>query len=284
MLVFIEGSDSFLARQAINLIKKKYLDKNPDGVELVDIDAAEQTANWADLQAVPLFAQTRLVVLRRVSQLNLAQQESLASFLMVSPASTVAVLWDDKPLPAKSALAAEAKKAGKTISAAPLAGNALKNHLANRAKTQGHTLSDTELSQLIGEHGSDLWAQETAIAVLALGGQTERRGQAKPSEQFALYRAIQTGNWKAAANFIRQDIAAGQPIELLVGMIAAALRKRPESAERVAITNLLADLDLGLKTGLLDDQAAAALLAADLLQTGRNRVRWETVWEESFGG
>ncbi len=284
MLVFIEGSDSFLARQAINQIKKKYLDKNPDGVELVDVDASEGSLNWADLQAVPLFAQTRLVVLRRVGQLSPTEQESLASFLNASPDSTVAVLWDEKALPAKSSLAVPVKKAAKTISALPLSGNSLKNHLVARAKARDYQLSDTELSLLISEHGSDLWAQETAIAVLALGGQTEQRGKARPSEQFALYRAVQTGNWLAAANFIRQDIAAGQPIELLIGMIASALRKRREDAERVAITNLLADVDLGLKTGLLDEQAAAALFVSNLPKPRRNRVRWETVWEESLGG
>ncbi len=282
MLVFIEGSDSFLALQAIQQIKRKYLAKNPDGVELLDIDAADGVLNWADLQAVPLFAQTRLVILRRVGQLTVAEQESLAGFLTTSPASTVAVLWDEKALPAKSALAA-ALQVAKRISSAPLYGSALKNHLIARAKLQDHQLTDSEIGQLVSDHGSDLWAGETAITVLALGGQGEARNKARPSEQFALYRAVQTGNWRSAANFIRQDIAAGAPIELLIGMIASALRKRPATPERRAVTEVLADVDLGLKTGLLDEQSAAALFIAELPIRRQNRVKWEALWEESLG-
>ena len=283
MLVFVEGSDSFLAKQAIDQIKQKYLEKNPDGVELSDIDTADGVLNWADLQAVPLFAQTRLVVLRRIGQLSVVEQESLASFLSASPASTVVVLWDEKALPAKSTLAG-ALQAAKRIAANPLSGSHLKNHLIARAKQQNYQLSDTEVQQLISEHGSDLWAQETAVAVLALGGRGEAHNKIHPSEQFALYRAVQTGNWRSAANFIRQDIAAGAPIELLIGTVASALRKRPASPERKAVTEVLADVDLGLKTGLLDEESAAALFITELPNRRQNRVKWEALWEESLGG
>lgn len=283
MLIFIEGSDSFLARLAINQIKQKYLEKNPDGVELLDIDVTEGVLNWADLQAVPLFAQTRLVILRRVGQLGTAEQESLAGFLKVAPDSTVTVLWDEKALPVKNRLT-EIVRTAKHIKVAPLSGQALRNHLVSRAKQQNYQLSEVAARELMNEHGSDLWAQETALSVLALGGQSEAGNKTKPSEQFALYRAVQTGNWRLAANLIRQDIAAGAPIELLIGMIASALRKRPVTAERKAVTEVLVDVDLGLKTGLLDEPAAAALFIAELPTGRQNRVKWEALWEESLGG
>ena len=64
MIVYIKGSDSFLAREAILAIKKKYLAKNPEGVELIEIDVDTPMINWADLQAVPLFATSRLIIIR----------------------------------------------------------------------------------------------------------------------------------------------------------------------------------------------------------------------------
>ena len=104
MLISISGADSFLAKEAIGKIKAKYREKNPDGAELIEIDCDGELPNWADLQAVPLFASSRLVIISGVGLLSTKDQDDLAHFLTNLPSSTVAVVWDQKPLKETSAL------------------------------------------------------------------------------------------------------------------------------------------------------------------------------------
>ena len=71
---------------------------------------------------------------------------------------------------------------------------------------------------------------------------------------------------------------------MLIGSIASALRKNIDSVEKSSAIRVLADVDLGLKTGLLDKDSAIALMTADLPKGRQNRVEWEELWEESLGG
>jgi DNA polymerase III delta subunit len=287
MLIYLEGNEPFLAHQAINQLKQRYLSKN-DGVELVSIDVTNPStslrASWADLQAVPLFAQTRLVIIKNLAELPMAEQESLSSYLNNLPQSTVAVVWAGaKSLTKNSPLLKALDKAPKIISVVLPTGSALKKHLQKRADYYGLKLEPALTSQLLEEFGSDLWALENELAVLALGGQTTARSGEK-TEPFALYRAVQNNSWSTAKKLLCQEYANGAPIELLIGSIASALRKKAVSPERREATKVLIDIDAGIKTGWLDEAAAVALMQADLPKGRQNRVEWEQLWEESLGG
>jgi DNA polymerase III delta subunit len=283
MLVYLEGNEPFLAHQTISQLKARYLSKN-DGVELVSIDATEGKINWADLQAVPLFAQTRLVIIKNLVDLPVAEQESLAGYLGSLPPTTVAVVWaGTKPLPKTSALGKALAKAAKTINVALPTGPALKRHLEKRAGHYGLKLEAILANELMEEFGGNLWALENELAVLALGGQTTAKSGEKV-EPFALYRAVQSNHWPTAKKLLRQEYQNGAPIELLIGSIASALRKKAPGLERREATKVLIDIDAGLKTGWLDEGAAVALMQADLPKGRQNRVEWEQLWEESLGG
>src|SRR3989344_9087958 len=117
MLIYISGADSYLAREAISKLKAKYLEKNPDGTELVSIDCTETIPNFADLRAVPLFATSRLIVIKGAGLLAIKDQDDLASYLTDLPTTTIVVLWDSKPLTAKGKLLDIAGQADKKISA-----------------------------------------------------------------------------------------------------------------------------------------------------------------------
>lgn len=284
MLVYFEGNEPFLAHLAIKQLKERYLAKN-DGVELINIDASEGKINWVDLQATPLFSQTRLVILRNLSVLTTSEQESLASYLGNLPTTTIAVVWEgSKPLAKTSPLQPVFKKKDtKNISVILPSGTALKKHLLSRAGHYNLKLDLKVEQQLLEDFGHDLWALDNELAVLALGGQSSATTNQK-TEPFALYRFVQAGNWPKAKETLRQEHQNGAPIELLVGSIASALRKKAVSAERLSATKLLLDIDAGIKTGLLDEGAAVALLSADLPKGRQNRVEWEQLWEESLGG
>ena len=284
MLIFLEGNESFLANQIIRQLKKRYLEKNPDGVELIQIEVDENIINWADLQAAPLFSQTRLIFIKGVGLLKIDDQRVLAAYLKDIPASSIVVVWDDKPLGKKSPLVDPLSKPEvKKISTSPLYGEKLTRHIARRAKHHGIELKQEQITKLIADFGQDLWGLDTELAVIALGGGATKSKE-KSAEPFALYRAVQIGHWGPARTLIRQEHRAGVPIELLIGSIASALRKNGNSADQVSAVRALADIDLGLKTGLLDRDSAIALIITDLPKGRQNRVEWEEQWEESLGG
>src|SRR3989344_3146038 len=157
MLVYLSGSDSFMAREAISKLKTKYLEKNPDGVELIEIDATEPMRNWADLKTVPLFATSRLIIIKRAGELPVDEQNNLASMLTDLPPSSVVVIWDGKPLKAKSPLSAQLEAATKTINTEPLAGSALRNWIKSQANEIGFEITEESVSELVDQYGSDLW-------------------------------------------------------------------------------------------------------------------------------
>lgn len=283
MLVYLEGNEPFLAHLTIKQLKERYLAKN-DGVELIVVDATQDKINWADLQAVPLFAQTRLVIIKNLSDLLSSEQVSLAGYLTNLPKTTVAVLWEGfKPLLKNSLLRQALAKSDKILDVSLPTGSAVKKHLQARADYHGLKLEPAIELQLVNEFGHDMWALENELAVLALGGQSSASKKQKV-EPFALYRFVQSGNWTMAKKTLLEEYQAGSPIELLVGSIASALRKKPASLERREATKVLIDVDAGIKTGLLDEGAAVALLSADLPKGRQNRVEWEQLWEESLGG
>ena len=284
MLIFLEGNESFLANQMIRQLKNRYLAKNPGGVELIQIEADESLVNWADLQAVPLFSQTRLIFIKRVGNLGSTDQQTLAAYLKNIPKSSIVVIWDDKPLNKKSPLmdllsGPDVKK----ISTSSLYGEALSKHINKRAKYYGIDVKVEQKAKLISDFGQDLWGMDTELAVMSLGG-NQTKSKEKFAEPFALYRAVQDNNWTKAKKVLLQEHKTGSPIELLVGSIASALRKSANGKERESATRILADIDLGIKTGLLDKDSAIALMTADLPKGREKRVEWEELWEESLGG
>lgn len=284
MLIYIAGTDSFLAKRAIDQIKQKYTSKNPDGAELIEITSSTNNPNWADLQAVPLFATSRLVVIKEAAKFDAATQENLAHFLTNHPASTVVVVWDGKALKAGTPLQMALAGATKTIAASPLERPALLRWIKARAAELAITLSPEMLNELLGSYGSDLWAIETELKNLqndSTAGITAKKQST--DVPFAVFGFVRSGNWEAVKRSLASDLEQGKPLELILGGLAAAVRKEVRAVDiKKKVTDLLMDIDIGLKTGLLDERSAVALLISHLPNPAPERVRWESTWEETY--
>lgn len=281
MIVYLNGTDSFLAREAINKLKAKYREKNPDGTELIEIDCTEPLPNFADLQAVPLFATSRLAVIKEAGLLAIKDQDDLASYLTDLPTTTIVVLWDSKPFAAKGKLLSIANQASKKISVEPLSGTALRRWLSGYAKESGIELGNEQVAELINRFGSNLFAHSTELATLALSNQsTSSWAIETATEPFILYRLLMANNIEALRAMIKDMAAKDEPAELVIGMLAAATRKMPNNKRRLKLTEILADLDFALKTGLLDNESALALLVANLAQRATTRLQWSEAWLE----
>ena len=279
MLIFLSGNDSYLAKRTIDEIKQKYLSKN-DGAELIEINGDETLrANFADLQAVPLFATSRLVIIRDVAKLLAAAQDDLASFLGNLPPTTVVVVWGGGTL--RPALSEAMKKAGKTISASPLEGPALKRWVIKEARSLDFQIDEATTNLLIDNCGSDLWALTQELKLLSLGGELSEARVKKGGMDFAYFRLCRSSNWAGIQRQLSEDLKNGRPIELIMGELSAAVRKEVRNKDdKAKLTDILMDLDVALKTGLLDEPAVVAMLISALPNASIKKVEWEEAWQE----
>ncbi len=279
MLIFIRGEDSFLAREAILAIKQKYRHKNPDGVELIEIDAEQPITSWADLKAVPLFASSRLIIIKRASELPIVEQDNLASILTDLPASSVVVVWDGQPFKAEGALSQICHKATKIISAKSLEGLALKSWLKAQAAVLGIEVTAKQIEQRIDQYGSDLWAIQTDLKTRQGLASISVRGRAPTEKPFALFDYVRAGKWSELKKHLVASFNRGEAVEMIIGGLAAAVRKNvPDQERRRKMTDILSEIDLALKSGLIEPGDAIALLAS-YLPDGQKRVQWEQVWQ-----
>jgi hypothetical protein len=281
MIIYLRGNDSLLAKLGIDQIKAKYLSKNPQAVELVEIDEASDSQSWADLRSVPLFASSRLFILRRLGSFTRENQLALAQVLPEIPPSTVVVAWDRQP-PADKALQAVLSKAPKIIEVATPQGGKLKSWIVSRAKELTAPVDEQRLGELVASGPSDLWQLETALRQLATGASLEQ-GSATEIEPFVFFRALRRGDWQLVKEEIVKRSDEGEPIELTVGGLGAAVRRElTDQAQAKKLLEFLLDLDIGVKNGLLQPTDAASLLVAHLPEPNVNRVQWEAAHEETF--
>jgi DNA polymerase III delta subunit len=278
MIIFVTGNDSYLAAAAIAQIKQKYLQKN-DGAELIEIDEATPEPNWADLQAVPLFATSRLVVIRRLGLFPAATLKTLPRILAEAPPSTVVVVWDGKPI-TEPELVKTLQGAAKVIPAATLVGRARSAWLQRRAKELEVELSQEDAQSLANASIADLWWLETELQSRVGGQVTGGAAKNTTGEPFAFFNLIRRRDWSGVKKELARKVQLGEPIELTIGSLAAAARKELKGSEAVDVLTTLLDIDLGLKTGFLEGGSAVALMSAHLPVPAPNRVQWEQAWEE----
>jgi hypothetical protein len=279
MLIFLTGNDSLLAAQAINQIKEKYRAKN-DGAELIEFDESSQEPNWADLQAVPLFATSRLVIIRRLGLFPAATLQVLPRILGDVPSSTVVVIWDAKPI-AVPELTKVLEGAAKVIPVQTPTGRARTGWIQKRAKELGVELTEDEQRSLVTAPIADLWWLETELQSRVGGHATGGSAHESASEPFIFFNLVRRQDWAGIKRELAAKSSAGEPIELTIGSLAAATRKELRDQEKArTIASLLLDIDLGLKTGFLEGESAAALIHAHLPTPDANRVQWEQAWEE----
>jgi len=282
MIIFLSGSSSYLAIKQIQQIREKYLSKN-DSSELQEINPETVSANWADLLAVPLFASSRLIIIRRAGEFAQADQENLASVLPNVPSTTVVVIWDSQPLTSKLTETLESLKVKKVTLKEP-AGAALVKLIEQKATELGGEISPEDARKIIANNGSDLWAIDSAVfAYVASGTHLVYQQNEQLVDSFKLMRACQNSNFAEAAKALFEEHRAGKPIEMLIGSMAAGVRKaRIGLTEKLSVVELLSDIDLALKSGLIEDTQAVALLQIELPKTSSNRLQWEEVYDEIY--
>lgn len=274
MLILIEGPDQFLAISTIRQLKAKFLAKQPNG-DLTEFDLAESPkVDWGSLVAGSLFADSQLVIIRHLNLLTGDGATALEALTNL-PASTVAVAWVSGAWPAGSLPSDLAASAQKIIKAEVLDGTSLKRWLERELTARALTLDVTSKNQLMEQFGDNLWAISTELDRLALEPETASQALSIMAGETKRYFAIR--NNKELQQALRQDYLAGVAFESLIGVLAYWVKAKA-GADQARLTELLVDLDWGLKTGLLTGEEAFTLLWGRLGTRETKRVQWEELW------
>ncbi|MBI4948069.1 hypothetical protein HY844_00730 [Candidatus Berkelbacteria bacterium] len=287
MHIFLSGQDDYLAKQTIKQLIEKYIAKNPDGSELIRLSAADSNFKTvlpnvlSDLKAVPLFATSRLIILEQLGTLNVELQNEIAKNITDLPSSTVLVIWDK--LAFKDAALIELQKQSKNIKVDTPAGEDLLNTARKIARSYDCNLTDQQLGAIISESGNDLWYIDTELQKLSNDADFKIEKTTHSFDQpFAVFNFVRAKNYQKVGAQIMRDIKNGKPFEMVLGGVGAALRKEVKDPhERLKYNEILIDVDIGLKTGSLDERDAAILLSYYLPNTDQKTVRWEDQWGEA---
>lgn len=115
MILFFYGADSYRISQAINQVKDKFLQANPDGADLVELSGREVNPSQikAQILAMPLFSKSRLIILKNfLSEAKVPSHEAFLDIISKIPTTTNVVISDalpDKRLKLYKKLSKEAK-------------------------------------------------------------------------------------------------------------------------------------------------------------------------------
>ena len=281
MIILLTGEDSYLAAQIIKQLKSKYLEKNPDGSELTEADYPEKPMDFANLHALPLFATSRLIIIKHLEALSAKDQEKLADYLTDVPPSTNVVIWTNNFDKLADTLKTNLKKANKIIDSFPLKGEALYKYVKELAKKSELELSKEEIESLIDQFGDNLWAISTEIMTLRNSDTKDKSawGKKEKLDTLEIFRLMRRPDLQATSKYLLKFAKQGFEPEWTIGTVASAAKKLPLNIKK-PILNLLIDIDYGLKTSFLDDETALLLLSRHLLQQSPNRLQWEKVWQE----
>ncbi len=275
MIIYLQGSDSYLASQAIRGIVDRYRRQHPQNLELNDLSPPERF-NLADLRALPLLASHRLFILRRVGQLTLNDQTTLAGYLQDLPETTVAVVWDERQT---AEVLQRVLSQGKIITVLPLSGLGLTRWLSATAQSLGLLLSPQESQELVNRFFNNLWALKSELELIALD--RGHRGPWQPNGQpGSFFSLVGRGAWPALRRELIKQWRSGAPFELIIGSLAAASRSQAKGADRLWLTSLLANADLAVKIGLMEPATAIGFLSGRLAGGRPSTLQWQVLWRE----
>ncbi|HJL31394.1 MAG TPA: hypothetical protein RMI62_20090, partial [Polyangiaceae bacterium LLY-WYZ-15_(1-7)] len=155
------GSETLLVERAITALRRATV--GPGGVPGFNEDlfhggsGLEGSTVVAAATTLPMMADTRFVLLRRVDQVRAAGQAELAAYLAKPSPSTCLVMTAEK-IAGNTKLGRAAKKHGVRFDAKPLKGGALRGFIVDEAKGRGHPLAQEAAQALLDALGDDLAA------------------------------------------------------------------------------------------------------------------------------
>lgn len=236
MLLFLYGEDSFRSREKLNQIKKKFLEKDKQGLNLAVFG---EEIIFSKIREVifqaPFLGKSRLVILENASAALKQEREKIVNFLTGQkiPDYTILIFWENGIPDRRGVFFKTLVKIAKAEEFTALGSFAIQKWIIQKVSQSGGKIESQAQSELALRLGNDLHVlTNTLDQLLAYKGKQEINlddlDHFAPvkleADIFQLVDALSRKERKAALKFIQDQVALGAEELYLLAMITYAFR------------------------------------------------------------
>lgn len=163
------GTERLLVERAVDAVRSAVDSMGAPGfnVEIFDGKGLEAAHVVSAARTLPMMADKRFILVRRLDSMTPSEQNELADYLQ-SPCESACVMMLAEKLDGRSKLGKTAKKAGFLVDAKPLRGRELRDFIRGEATRRGHAIAPAAVEALLDAVGDDLSATDDAMERLSL--------------------------------------------------------------------------------------------------------------------
>ncbi|UCH29278.1 MAG: DNA polymerase III subunit delta [Myxococcales bacterium] len=163
------GTERLLIERAVDAVRKAVDEMGAPGfnIEIFDGKGLEAAVAISAARTLPMMADKRLVLIRRLDAMTPTEQNHLAEYLK-DPSDTACMVMTADKLDGRSKLGKAAKKAVCLIDAKPLRGRELREFIRAEATARDHNIAPQAVETLLDAVGDDLAAIDDAMERLSL--------------------------------------------------------------------------------------------------------------------
>ncbi len=179
MIIFLHGADSFRAKEKLDELKRRFLEKNNGNSFLISkIDGTE--FNIAEFRNKVLssgfFAEKKMVILNY--ELKMTNDElQILEIIKKIPEETILIVWDKKgeEKSSKSDIRKYLLKQKFVFEFSPLSGNVMVSWIRERAKNYGCEIDNEAIAEICDILGTDLWKIDLELGKICAYANAMRR-------------------------------------------------------------------------------------------------------------
>lgn len=235
-VVYLFGSESFLRDRALAEIKQHYIDPATIDFNYDQVDGPAVTAHsLIDMaNAMPTFADWRLVVVREAHKLSGAFLDQLLPYLK-DPSPTTLLVFVGEKIDRRKKFFQEFKKQGALLEFKPLYENQIPAFVADQARQSGLRMTEAAMAMFCRRVGTSL--QEISAELSKLGTYLGEGGladvedieaivsQSRSENVFKLTDAIGERRTKDALHLTRKLLEDGEAPLMIVAMLTRYYRQ-----------------------------------------------------------
>jgi len=235
-VVYLFGSESFLRDRALAQIKQNYIDPATTDFNYDQVDGPTVTAHGLmDMaNAMPTFADWRLVVVREAHKLSASVLDQFLPYLK-DPSPTTLLVFVGEKIDRRKKFFQNFKKQGALLEFKPLYENQIPAFVADQARQSGLRMTEAAMARFCRRVGTSL--QEISAELLKLGTYLGEGGladvediEAIVSEShsenvFKLTDAIGERRTKDALQLVRKLLEDGEAPLMIVAMLTRYYRQ-----------------------------------------------------------
>jgi DNA polymerase-3 subunit delta len=239
MIIFLYGSDAFRAREKLEELKRRFLEKNNGNEFLISVISADNF-NIAEFRnkvlSAGFFAEKKMVILKNFLSLKSKDEPLVLEIVKKTPEDTVLAVWEtaDEADFSKSELFKFLSKQKYVYKFSALAGNDLITWIRERAKTHGAAIDNTACHFICDILGNDLQKIDLELQKMccfvgsgcAVSQSVVEKMLTREAEEniFRLIDALAVKNKRLALLYLKEEFDAGASELSVLGSLSRQVR------------------------------------------------------------